>query len=410
MRGEESCIARGSTITRRAILAAIVGVCGALAAAPADAAVTYEIYDLGAFMPGGTSVAIDINNLGQVTGTATVPNPTPGAPRAVYDAAFRVPYNVKLNRALHDIGGFGDSTYPTKINDLGVVVGLGYIAGGGARAFRTAPNASIDPATDHFDPSPAAAIDPRGINNAGQATGQMDGGPPRAFRSVPGATVNLATDGLFASPPTSFSYGVAINNSGQVAIVGGSVLGQGFTPNRSYRTKPNQMVDPIADDLGTLGGSGNYATATSINDAGYVVGVSENLQGFEQGFIAAPGQKIDPATSGIITLGSNYPYDINNSQAVVGSMSVAGGGSRPFLYQNRTITDLNDLLPVPYDWTLYTAVAINDLGQIVGIGTERQSGRDHAFVLSPVGIPEPTCLLPVLGIFALGRRTRRTRS
>ncbi len=48
-----------------------------------------------------------------------------------------------------------------------------------------------------------------------------------------------------------------------------------------------------------------------------------------------------------------------------------------------TMHDLNDLIVSASGWVLNSANAINDLGQIVGNGTN-PSGQTHAFLLNPV--------------------------
>jgi probable HAF family extracellular repeat protein len=72
------------------------------------------------------------------------------------------------------------------------------------------------------------------------------------------------------------------------------------------------------------------------------------------------------------------------------------------------LTDLNSLVPGS-GWTLESATAINDSGQIVGMGTN-PAGQGDAFLLTPV--PEP-CTLALLDIgaislFAYARRRRVT--
>ena len=50
--------------------------------------------------------------------------------------------------------------------------------------------------------------------------------------------------------------------------------------------------------------------------------------------------------------------------------------------------DINDLVGPEFGWYLGAPTAINDRGQIVGMGAI--GGEEHAFLLSPV--PEPTSL------------------
>jgi len=78
---------------------------------------------------------------------------------------------------------------------------------------------------------------------------------------------------------------------------------------------------------------------------------------------------------------------INNSGQVVGYSN-----GRPFLYNGGVMTNLNDLIDQASGWTLNEANAINDSGQIVGIGMD----MNRALLLTPT--PEPT----TLGLLALG--------
>jgi probable HAF family extracellular repeat protein len=91
--------------------------------------------------------------------------------------------------------------------------------------------------------------------------------------------------------------------------------------------------------------------------------------------------------------------DINNHGHIVGHTGAAPTlSSRAFLWtpnspnaSTGTMTDLNDFLhpTTRRNWTLITATAVNDVGQIVAIGVN--GDLRHTFLLTPV-IPEPSTL------------------
>ncbi len=98
------------------------------------------------------------------------------------------------------------------------------------------------------------------------------------------------------------------------------------------------------------------------------------------------------------TLGgtNSFAYGINDSGQIVGSSDIGNntgiGGSHAFLYNDGSLTDLKSLIATDSGWTLNTATAINDGGQIIGSGLI--NGQNHAFALTPV--PEPSDRLEVL--------------
>ena len=81
-------------------------------------------------------------------------------------------------------------------------------------------------------------------------------------------SVNLASVGAL-SVGTNYSLTNAMNNSGQV--VGTSNLDAVNFFSHAYRTAPNAAINPLTDDLGTLGG--NNSKAYAINSSGQVVGI-----------------------------------------------------------------------------------------------------------------------------------------
>jgi probable HAF family extracellular repeat protein len=76
---------------------------------------------------------------------------------------------------------------------------------------------------------------------------------------------------------------------------------------------------------------------------------------------------------------SSVANGINNNGKVVGTSN-----NRAFLWtKDLRIQDLNSLTDqTGSGWTLYSANAINDAGQIVGYGDH--NGASHAFLLTPV--------------------------
>ena len=83
------------------------------------------------------------------------------------------------------------------------------------------------------------------------------------------------------------------------------------------------------------------------------------------------------------TLGGSVSiaYGINDSGQVVGDSSYLAGNApeHAFLYSGGVMSDLNSLLPSGSNWTLESATAINNEGQIVGYGIH--NGATHAFLL-----------------------------
>src|SRR5437667_11633950 len=79
--------------------------------------------------------------------------------------------------------------------------------------------------------------------------------------------------------------------------------------------------------------------------------------------------------------------DINAAGQVVGR-SETSDGTHAFLYAGWTLYDLNDLLLAGGSWELLEARAINDRGQIAGIG--RIGTQRHLFLLTPDPNAQPT--------------------
>lgn len=109
--------------------------------------------------------------------------------------------------------------------------------------------------------------------------------------------------------------------------------------------------------------------------------------------------------------GFSYAFGINDSGQVVGDSNTPGGGpTHAFLYSGGVMIDLNSLLPLSSGWVLQSATAINDSGQIVGMGTV--NGQTHAFLLDlgETSVPELGSMALVgLGLAAGGLLLLRSR-
>ena len=94
------------------------------------------------------------------------------------------------------------------------------------------------------------------------------------------------------------------------------------------------------------------------------------------------------------TLGGpkSLALDINNLGQVVGSadcLDHAAGCNHAFLYASGKMIDLNSLVDPAAGWILLVATAINDSGQIVGLGVARD-GRVRGFLVTPLSKREAT--------------------
>jgi probable HAF family extracellular repeat protein len=225
--------------------------------------------------------------------------------------------------------------------------------------------------------------------------------------------VGVTDLGVF--PGGSNSVGRAINDSGQVAgfsAYGPTTPFDQFGPTRAFRTSAVGVLTDPGADLGTLGGS--QSRAFGINSSGQTVGSSFTAFDVAQhAFRSSPnGQAIVLTDLG--TLGGTFSeaIAINSFGMVVGDSSYSPGQTTPvhaFIYDTQ-MRDLNSLIPPSSGWALGSATGINDLGQITGVGT--LGGQSHAFLLTPIGVPEPGALVftgLTAGAWALTRWRRSRR-
>ncbi len=337
----------------------------------------YTVHDLSTLGKPGT-FAKALNKKGEVVGTGTT--------AAGQSHAFRTAANHPINSATDDLGTLGGATsFADDINDLEQVVGSSQISASDLfpRAFRTGPNLPINPATDNLGtfPGPPQSV-AHGINNRGQVVGSGSLGilNNHAFRTAPNATLNPNTDDLGSLSPNTFPQDTEANKINTAGVVVGVSTVSNNTQH-AFRTAPNQGINPLTDDLGTLGGP--YSSATDVNDAGRVVGLSATALNDTHAFLtaasAATSPLIDLGTLGGLSSGANA---LNNSAQVVGYSSTPDGHQHAFVYSGGTMLDLNTLTTSTPPLVLSQATDINDFGQIVANAIDT-TGAQHAFRLDP---------------------------
>lgn len=348
---------------------------------PAFCARTYTITDLGD-LPGGadSSEAYGINASGQVVGTSII---TGGASHAfVWTSAAGM-------TDLGDLPGGLDFSEGRAINDSGQIVGYSG-ATTGMRAFLWTSAGGMKDLGDL--PGGADLSKAHGISASGQVVGVSDADTGNS------AFVWTVSEGmkdigdLPGGPHNSCAY--AINVSGEV-------VGYGHIGSTAYPGARPFLWTPATGmkDLGDLHPDKDSCVAHGISAAGHVVGAStvpgthsnmDRLQAF-----------LWTSAAGMTSLGSlpgvenaSYAYGVNAAGDAVGWISTSGPNHAFLWTSNEGMQDLNACLPAGSGWTLLSAYAINDAGQIVGVGLN-PSGKRHAFLLTPSG-DEPSSPRPIV--------------
>jgi probable HAF family extracellular repeat protein len=379
----------------------------------------YVLTNLGE-MPGGTGVlAAGINSHGQVVGYSH---------EAIIDgvniparAFLWTPHtpNGTTGSMLNVVPPPPDSlgSYATGINDLGQIVGFYPHSLEAFLWTPSAPNSTMgsNVVLGSFLGYPEAQT--AHINALGQFVGSSGLGA-RAFLWSPNAANGSAGSAVGLGDPPGMPANTAASGINAIGQVVGSI--NPTAEPRSFLwtpSAPNGQAGNIVE-LGELPGGFVYNSASDINSRGQVVGSSSVTSSVPNsiGLHAYLWNPDSPnaTTGGIFDLGTlpgfatSSAAAINSSGQVVGMSFALNQQSKAFVWTpsapngaNGEMVELQDLVAPQgrIGWTLLSATAINDLGQIVGNGLFDPDGPGgapavgRAFLLTPVPEAATTVLM-----------------
>ncbi len=345
----------------------------------------YTVTDLGT-LGGDSSRAYGLDECGRVVGEAQAAA-----------AAFR-PF-LWDEGAMTDLGTLGGPAGTANaLNQSGTVVGSALNASGLQHPFVKYESATMFDLGTLPGGFTAESYD---INASGQVVGVSEEGSTLQDRAFiwNDANGNQAND-AGEQQPLSAPWGtpikaLGINDAGQVT---GYANVTGVVETHAFLT-----IGGVAVDLGTLGGAVSFAY--DVNNSGEVVGrsyipippgtITNSFHAFRWKDTNGNGQSDAGEMQDLGTLGGrqSFAYDMNDSGQVVGTSEFQTNdiALHAFVWSSATGTmqDLNALVPGT-GWTFLEARAINDRGQIVGIGTN-PDGKERAFLLTPTNAGPSPC-------------------
>jgi probable HAF family extracellular repeat protein len=368
---------------RRLLPFFVSGLCLAFAIHGARAQ-RYTVTDLGTLPGGDHSSGAAINKFGQVTGESNV---NPICPDCGPFHAF-----LYSDRKMIDLGTLpgGTGSSGRGIDEFGRVTGVSNIPGGpiSQHAFLYSDGKMTDLGT---------LSGKMGIFSGGNAISPF--GKVTGFSDFPG-DINLyfhaflysngAMQDLGTLPMGNNSVGWGVNRFGQVT---GGADTPSNPPSLGNIEHAFLYSNGTMSDLGTLPG-GNYSRGLAIDRFGDVTGFSNFGDEFNrfhaflyrnsvmQDLGTLPGDT-DSGGQGITgRTGRRREIEERGTRIQIVGISYNTNAAHAFLYSYGEMQDLNSLIPPNSGWVLEQATAINDRGQITGVGTI--NGHSHAFLLTPV--------------------------
>lgn len=328
----------------------------------------YSVQLLGFLSGGNASTARDINNLGQVTGQASVQNSYPR------------PFLWSTSTGMVNLGTLGGSSgSATSINNLGVVVGASTPSSGPWSPFSYTQADGMKP----IERPESVHCYVSDLNESAVSVGRVG---QRAYAwSASGAATYLGT----LDPRHESSTAMGVNDSG--VVVGTSYVG-------NYEHGFIWSAQGGMRDLGT--GGGLSAMAHDVTEDGYAVGTVEIATFQYRAYMWNPdGTGHQLATLG----GESHATRVNHLGYIAGTSYGPNGYPRAVVWDpaGNIIT-----LTVPTGAISSYAYGLNDLGQVAGEVYLNQQWQ--AAVWTPV--PEPASVLSLFsGLAALVMMSLRRR-
>ncbi|HEY3329495.1 MAG TPA: hypothetical protein VGK19_05700 [Capsulimonadaceae bacterium] len=310
-------------------------------------AAAYDVRDLGLLDDGRLCHAFSLNNHSHIVGEADT---TQGIHAFLWRDGW-----------IHDLGSPGlVYSRAIDINDDGYVLGVTDLTPHGKRiGCLWYEDKCIDLCGLGIE---GAGV--RAINNDGHIVGETifdDERPPGAFLWRYGVVTDIA------GPYVKGSCAEDINDAGQVV---------GYLTTLPQYDQAFLWTEGKLFDLG-------LGQAYALNDVGVSVGMTYqgNAKPLACMWHGVHRREI-PLLEGCV---SSVARDVNNSDEIVGEMTLVGGRKAAFLWKNEYTMDLNDLIDQTYGWSLQEAWAVNESGQIAGWGFLEH--RHHGFLLTPTDRP-----------------------
>ena len=313
-----------------------------------------------------------------------------------------------------DLGTLGGAASEARsINEASQVVGRSLTATGETHAFLWQNSLMTDLGT--LGTTASAAND---INDNTQVVGTIGiAADLRAFLWQDGAMTAIGGNGSQAN---------AINNAGQIvgtasgaAVVweGGVMYDlnslltdvQGVRVYRAFNINDNHQIVAegtiaapwgdewhpflLTDDDGVWANGGavltdlpvwmGYGEGRGLNNSGQVVGQTNDAEGWSNATLYIHGDMCDIGEYATPT----YANAINDAGKIVGRFHPNSHNYQPHavIWENQVRIDLNDRIGSDTGWTLQSADAINQRGEIVGYGSI--SNQKRAFLLTESSLP-----------------------
>jgi uncharacterized membrane protein len=329
----------------------------------------YQIRDIGVLPGGYGTVGADINNLGEITASAST-------------AAGELRASLYQERRLYDIGvllGFPQA-FPNAINDRTDIVGT---QSGGTVSGTPEITGFLYTGGQLIDLESLMGVEgwtyPVAINNDGHIVGQWI--RPNFDTSEGFLFANNTFMLLPKLVPSGPVYPSAINDAGD--IVGSTPIRDAFYDFRAIliRNGGVQNLGLLPDMVSSV--------AYGLNDRGTIVGSCLGPGGFK-GFVYRDGAMTD--VGALPGLENTLLWQVNNHEQIVGGcFKTLGPGpvvpvSHAIVISDGVMHDLNDLVPPGSRWLLTNARAINERGEIMAQGEPRRGGfQQRTFLLTPLG-------------------------